>query len=157
MPPKQLVSFGIVSALNLELPAVLLDEIVDHVVARVHDEPARRYLSNKALAARYGVGEPKPRMSPRTTSQNLTRSANRSYSPDNTQNAPAARERPGAGHEGVISVAGRTLSSRTRGDTGWKRDGKAKGIYWRRRADGSKRWGYLPTERSPLPRPARRL
>jgi integrase len=27
-------------------------------------------------------------------------------------------------------------------DTGWKRDGKAKGVYWRRRANGSKAWGF---------------
>ena len=29
------------------------------------------------------------------------------------------------------------LSSR---DTGWKKDGKARGIYWRKRTSGSKRW-----------------
>ncbi len=27
-------------------------------------------------------------------------------------------------------------------DTGWKKDGKARGIYWRKRTSGSKRWGY---------------
>jgi hypothetical protein len=27
-------------------------------------------------------------------------------------------------------------------DTGWKKDGKARGIYWRKRISGSKRWGY---------------
>jgi hypothetical protein len=27
-------------------------------------------------------------------------------------------------------------------DTGWKKDGKARGIYWRKRSGGSKRWGY---------------
>jgi integrase len=27
-------------------------------------------------------------------------------------------------------------------DTGWKRDGKARGVYWRKRASGSKSWGY---------------
>ena len=27
-------------------------------------------------------------------------------------------------------------------DTGWKRDGKVRGVYWRRRANGSKSWGY---------------
>lgn len=37
----------------------------------------------------------------------------------------------------------RTLSSTTRRNTGWKRDGKAKGIYWRRRANGSKSWGFF--------------
>jgi integrase len=35
-----------------------------------------------------------------------------------------------------------TVRGPKRRDTGWKRDGKAKGIYWRSRADGSKAWGY---------------
>jgi hypothetical protein len=37
----------------------------------------------------------------------------------------------------------KTLSSTVRRDTGWHRDGKAKGVYWRRRASGSKSWGYF--------------
>jgi integrase len=36
----------------------------------------------------------------------------------------------------------KTLSSTVRRDTGWHRDGKAKGVYWRKRANGSKSWGY---------------
>jgi hypothetical protein len=36
----------------------------------------------------------------------------------------------------------KTVRGPRRRDTGWKRDGKKKGIYWRRRADGSKSWGY---------------
>jgi integrase len=35
-----------------------------------------------------------------------------------------------------------TLSSKGPRDTGWHRDGKAKGVYWRKRANGSKSWGY---------------
>jgi integrase len=35
-----------------------------------------------------------------------------------------------------------SLPSRPVRDTGWKRDGKAKGIYWRKRASGSKAWGF---------------
>jgi integrase len=35
-----------------------------------------------------------------------------------------------------------TVRGPKRRDTGWKRDGKAKGIYWRQRADGTKAWGY---------------
>jgi len=27
-------------------------------------------------------------------------------------------------------------------DTGWKKDGKKAGIYWRKRANGSKSWGF---------------
>lgn len=27
-------------------------------------------------------------------------------------------------------------------DTGWKRDGRAKGVYWRKRAGGKKSWGF---------------
>ena len=38
-------------------------------------------------------------------------------------------------------MAAETLSSTARRDTGWKTDGKAKGVYWRKRADGSKSWG----------------
>jgi integrase len=32
---------------------------------------------------------------------------------------------------------------RVRRDTAWKRDGRARGIYWRRRANGTKSWGYF--------------
>jgi hypothetical protein len=32
---------------------------------------------------------------------------------------------------------------RVRRDTAWKRDGRARGIYWRRRANGRKSWGYF--------------
>ena len=36
-----------------------------------------------------------------------------------------------------------TLSSkRTKRDTGWKKDGRSKGVYWRRLAKGGKTWGY---------------
>jgi integrase len=36
----------------------------------------------------------------------------------------------------------KTVRGPRRRDTAWKRDGKKKGIYWRRKADGSKSWGY---------------
>jgi integrase len=35
-----------------------------------------------------------------------------------------------------------SLPTKPSRDTGWKRDGKAKGIYWRKRANGSKAWGF---------------
>jgi len=35
-----------------------------------------------------------------------------------------------------------TVTGRPSRDTAWKRDGKAKGVYWRKRVDGSKAWGY---------------
>jgi integrase len=31
---------------------------------------------------------------------------------------------------------------RVRRDTAWKKDGRARGIYWRRRANGAKSWGF---------------
>jgi integrase len=33
-------------------------------------------------------------------------------------------------------------SPSARRDTGWKRDRRARGVYWRRRANGSKSWGF---------------
>jgi integrase len=35
-----------------------------------------------------------------------------------------------------------TVPTKVKRDTGWKRDGRAKGIYWRKRANGSKSWGF---------------
>lgn len=35
-----------------------------------------------------------------------------------------------------------SLPTRRKRDTGWKRDGKAKGVYWRKRATASKAWGF---------------
>ena len=32
--------------------------------------------------------------------------------------------------------------TRAKRDTAWKRDGRARGVYWRKRASGSKSWGY---------------
>jgi len=43
--------------LSLELPAALIDEIVERVTARMHQAPERRYCSKTALADRYGVAE----------------------------------------------------------------------------------------------------
>src|SRR5580765_147968 len=34
------------------------------------------------------------------------------------------------------------LPASGRRDTGWKRDGRIRGIYWRKRANGSKAWAY---------------
>jgi ribosome-binding protein aMBF1 (putative translation factor) len=45
---------------HLEVPATLLDEIVERVVARVRQAPERLYLSKSALAERYGIGESEP-------------------------------------------------------------------------------------------------
>src|SRR5256885_944447 len=39
-----------------------------------------------------------------------------------------------------------TLTSKAKRDTGWHRDGKAKGIYWRKRERGPKAWGYYATQ-----------
>lgn len=39
-----------------------------------------------------------------------------------------------------------TLTSRPKRDSGWHRDGKAKGIYWRKRERGPKAWGYYATQ-----------
>ena len=35
-----------------------------------------------------------------------------------------------------------SLTPLTPRDTSWKKDGKARGVYWRKRTSGSKRWGY---------------
>jgi integrase len=39
-------------------------------------------------------------------------------------------------------MATNSLSTTPKRDTAWKRDGRVKGVYWRRRADGSKSWGF---------------
>jgi len=39
-------------------------------------------------------------------------------------------------------VAPKVALSKPRRDTAWKRDGRAKGVYWRKRADGSKSFGF---------------
>jgi ribosome-binding protein aMBF1 (putative translation factor) len=45
------------NALRVDLPTDLLDEIVERVMDRIREVPARRFLSKRALADRYGVGE----------------------------------------------------------------------------------------------------
>src|SRR6266511_5695514 len=39
-------------------------------------------------------------------------------------------------------MQGQSGTPRVRRDTAWKKDGHARGIYWRRRASGAKSWGF---------------
>lgn len=40
-----------------------------------------------------------------------------------------------------------TLPAAKRRDTGWKRDGRVRGVYWRSRADGKRSWGFYAAGR----------
>src|SRR5579883_2856925 len=48
----------------------------------------------------------------------------------------------GLAQEAESPMQGDSLTARHRRDTAWKRDGRARGIYWRARANGSKAWGF---------------
>lgn len=39
-------------------------------------------------------------------------------------------------------MSGQKVSTQPKRDTSWRKDGRAKGVYWRPRRDGSKAWGY---------------
>jgi integrase len=49
---------------------------------------------------------------------------------------------PAPAQEVISPMQEQSSTSRVKRDTGWKRDGKAKGIYWRKRAKGAKSWGF---------------
>jgi integrase len=57
-------------------------------------------------------------------------------------NGPAVLAHPGPGTRRLVLMQSHSLPVGPKRDTGWKRDGRAKGIYWRKRANGSKAWGF---------------
>lgn len=77
-----------------------------------------------------------------TTSPPLDADRSRSYRESEKAMAGRRCNAPGPAQEVCAPMRSTTVSTHRRRDTGWKRDGKAKGIYWRRRAQGSKAWGF---------------
>lgn len=158
--------------MQIALPDEFVEELVSTVLERLRDQPPRRFVSKAALADHLGIGAPSEDTQGGVA---FRREKIRRHLYFDLEEVARFIDVEGTAEDGTISHSVNTIATRERTtrsytqatqheflpclgeqelmlrqpkarDTAWKRDGRARGIYWRKRAMIRRAGRITPTE-----------